>query len=177
MRSDRINLGTKAVSLGILHKDLLPLKDCMCAGGCGRRAEQYHHYIGYEDWQLLDVIPVCRHCHSLADRIRNHDDIDRELPEVQNLFSAIEREKNIHHRRRLYLLKEFKNTEMRCRYLISIEGKKPVVIFSNLNISTFSEQMHNKQLDFIPLYIECVLCGCNPSMKFDTCSCPCHRDS
>lgn len=92
MRTYRINLGTKAVSLGILHKDLLPPKYQMCVGGCGRRAEQYHHFAGYEDWQLLDVIPVCRYCHSLADGIRNHEDIDWDRSEVQKLIAAKERE-------------------------------------------------------------------------------------
>jgi hypothetical protein len=176
MTKTRINLGTMAVRLGISHKDLLPPNAYMCAGGCGRKAEQYHHYNGYEDWQLLDVIPVCRYCHSHADRIRNHEQIDRDQPEVQNLSETIDREKNNQHRRRLYLLKEFKNTEMRCRFLVSRVGKKSVVIYSDLSLSAFSEYIHTKQIYQIDLYIECVLCGCSPSRKFDNCTCPCHKE-
>lgn len=173
---DRLSIGAKAVSLAILHKDLLPQKSQMCAGGCGRRVEQYHHYSGYEDWQLLDVIPVCRYCHSLADRIRNHEEIDWDRPEVQNLITAIEREKDNYHRRRLYLLKEFQGTEYRCRYLVSEAGKEPAAICSDLHMSAFSEYMHYKQEDDIALKIECVLCGCNLSWRFYNCPCPCHKE-
>ena len=177
MNGNRINLGSMAVKLAITHKDLLPLNAQMCVGGCGRRAEQYHHFNGYEDWQLLDVIPVCRYCHSLADRIRNHEDVDRDWLEVQNLMSVIEKEKNTNHRRRLYLLKEIKSTESRCRYLVSRAGKNPVVIFSDMWISAFSEYMYSKLVDHnIALTIECVLCGCSLSWSSDDCTCPCHKE-
>jgi aspartate carbamoyltransferase regulatory subunit len=32
---------------------------------CGKQAIQYHHYLGYEREHTLDVLPVCRSCHSL----------------------------------------------------------------------------------------------------------------
>ena len=175
--SSLLKLRAKIVHLAILTKDLRPPIDLICAWNCGRNAEQYHHFNGYEDWQLLDVIPVCRYCHSLADLIRNHEDIEWDLPEVQNLFAAIEREKINHHPRRLYLSKEIKSTESRCRYLVSRTGINPVVIFSDMWISAFSEYMSNKQVDHnIALTIECVLCGCSLSWSSDDCTCPCHKE-
>jgi hypothetical protein len=171
---DRLNLAAKAVRLAVQHKDLPPVKSQLCAGGCGRRAEHYHHFTGYEDWQLLDVIPVCRYCHFLADQIRNQENIDWDREEVQALLTAIEGEKDNHRRRRLYLMKEFKTMESRCRYLVSKHGSNPVAILSDPCIVAFSEYMHNRQTEGVSLSIECVLCGCVHSRAIDDCKCLCH---
>ncbi len=183
---ERINLGTKVVRLGIQHKDLLPLDFQKCAGGCGRRAEQYHHFAGYEDWQLLDVIPVCRFCHSLADRIRNGEDVNQNLPGVQNILAAIKRERRQHRKRRLYLMEDFQNTEYPYRWLISSVGKPPAVIVTDMDWSTFRFYLYSRQIKRVDISIECVLCGSPhrlprpigclaPGEVSDPCSCPCHK--
>ena len=176
----------KAVRLGIQHKDLPPLNSQMCVGGCGRQAEQYHHFTGYKPWQLLDVIPVCRYCHSLADRIRNGEEVDQSLPEVQNILAAIKRERHRHHRRRLYLMEEFQNPEYPYRWLVSRARKPPAVVTSDMDRSTFRDYLNSRQVNRVEIMIDCVLCDCRPknSLPFgyprppeisDPCTCPCHK--
>ena len=35
---------------------------------CSKQAEQYHHYLGYKPKHRLDVIPVCKKCHTIIER-------------------------------------------------------------------------------------------------------------
>lgn len=42
-----------------------PIKTCECAH-CGNQAKHYHHYIGYEKEHWLDIIPLCRKCHTIV---------------------------------------------------------------------------------------------------------------
>lgn len=39
-----------------------------CAYQCGRQAEQYHHWKGYEPKHALDVVPACIICHKQLDK-------------------------------------------------------------------------------------------------------------
>ena len=33
---------------------------------CGAQAKEYHHYLGYSEEHRLDVIPLCKQCHTAA---------------------------------------------------------------------------------------------------------------
>lgn len=35
---------------------------------CNKQAQEYHHYLGYEKKQWLDVIPLCINCHKIEDK-------------------------------------------------------------------------------------------------------------
>ena len=51
-----------AVTNAIAQKILPPAKNCKCTI-CQKKAEQYHHHLGYKPEHWLDVIPVCQCCH------------------------------------------------------------------------------------------------------------------
>jgi len=36
--------------------------------GCGKQAQEYHHFMGYAPRNRERVIPVCKACHAVADR-------------------------------------------------------------------------------------------------------------
>lgn len=42
----------------------LPKQDTLPCVHCNRTAQQYHHHKGYEREHWLDVVPVCRKCHT-----------------------------------------------------------------------------------------------------------------
>lgn len=50
------------VSQAIKKGELKKLSDCKCVE-CGNGATEYHHYIGYQKKNWLDVVPVCKPCH------------------------------------------------------------------------------------------------------------------
>lgn len=43
----------------------LPRPGTLSCHYCGQKAEQYHHWHGYEPEHYLDVIPICHSCHVL----------------------------------------------------------------------------------------------------------------
>lgn len=52
----------KAVQLAVMSKTISPIKACICMQ-CGKPAQHYHHWKGYEPAHWLDVIPLCAKCH------------------------------------------------------------------------------------------------------------------
>jgi len=54
--------GQLAVRYAIKRGEISPIETQRCAD-CGEQATSYHHYLGYSDEQLLDVVPVCHKCH------------------------------------------------------------------------------------------------------------------
>lgn len=55
-----------AVFLEVRMKRMPRAKDCRCQN-CGMMAWGYHHHLGYDREHWLDVIPLCRRCHDIAD--------------------------------------------------------------------------------------------------------------
>lgn len=54
----------RAVNHAVETGKLIPIRKRQCE--CGSKAENYHHYKGYEKKYWLSVIPVCRPCHQIA---------------------------------------------------------------------------------------------------------------
>lgn len=64
-----------SLNRAIRAKKIPPAKELTCIR-CGNKACQYHHYLGYEERHWRDVIPMCRKCHMLIDRVikeRSHE--------------------------------------------------------------------------------------------------------
>ena len=52
-----------AVNNAIRKRQLPPPDSLQCS--CGNPAKDYHHHKGYEPKHYLDVVPVCKKCHSV----------------------------------------------------------------------------------------------------------------
>ena len=62
----------------------LPRPDTLKCHYCPKKAKEYHHHKGYEPEHWLDVLPVCRKCHS---ELRTSDNSLRTAPRVrQSMF-------------------------------------------------------------------------------------------
>lgn len=55
-------LAVEAVRRAIRNGRISPANKLPCFY-CGKKAEHYHHYLGYEKSHFLDVKAVCRGCH------------------------------------------------------------------------------------------------------------------
>ena len=56
------NKARRAVNNAVRAFKLPRASTLKCAYHCGRQAEQYHHWKGYEPEHWLDVVPACRSC-------------------------------------------------------------------------------------------------------------------
>jgi hypothetical protein len=54
----------KDVTRAVKSHKLKRVTDCLCVF-CNCRAQEYHHYKGYDKHNRLTVIPVCIPCHNL----------------------------------------------------------------------------------------------------------------
>jgi hypothetical protein len=45
---------------------MAPARELWCSH-CGSKADHYHHYLGYDEYHWLDVIPLCVRCHKRAE--------------------------------------------------------------------------------------------------------------
>lgn len=52
-----------AIFFAVRAKTIPKAKELLCQR-CGKPAIEYHHYLGYEPEHYLDVIPVCKVCHT-----------------------------------------------------------------------------------------------------------------
>jgi hypothetical protein len=64
-----------AVSKATAEGTILRAKDLPCAD-CGKRAQQYHHHLGYAWKNRLKIVALCILCHRKADKL-----MDRAKPE------------------------------------------------------------------------------------------------
>ena len=66
-RKYKIRHPEKMLAKDIVRKAIrvgnMPHADSLQCSNCIKKAEQYHHYLGYSPKHFLDVIPVCRSCH------------------------------------------------------------------------------------------------------------------
>lgn len=53
-----------AVYLAVQEGTIRPVTDFFCVH-CGQPAQEYHHHLGYERQNWLNVEPVCQSCHKL----------------------------------------------------------------------------------------------------------------
>ncbi len=67
-----VRRGHLAINQEIRRGRLLPVQRQACSG-CGRPAQEYHHYNGYGRAYLAKVIPVCKSCHKIADMLRRYE--------------------------------------------------------------------------------------------------------
>lgn len=56
------NNAADAVRFAIKRKEILPATEMKCFY-CGENATEYHHYLGYDKINFLDIKAVCRKCH------------------------------------------------------------------------------------------------------------------
>ena len=62
-REGRLKAAAVNAVNGAVRSGLLPrVTELLCAS-CGQPAEQYHHYLGYEQAFHLSVVPLCKNCH------------------------------------------------------------------------------------------------------------------
>ena len=58
-----------AVAYAIKDGKLPQAKSRKCSICKVKQAMDYHHYLGYDKVHWLDVIPVCRKCHKILDKV------------------------------------------------------------------------------------------------------------
>ncbi len=63
IRHPEQNKAKDAVNHAVVANKMQPIKTLRCS--CGKQAQQYHHYLGYDKKHWLDVIPVCIPCHNI----------------------------------------------------------------------------------------------------------------
>lgn len=54
----------RAVNIAIKQGAIPPIRTQICID-CGNQARHYHHHMGYDETNILNVIPVCGECHRI----------------------------------------------------------------------------------------------------------------